>query len=342
MGKEGSAMKQSRIGILGATGAVGREMLRVIEEYELPASELRLLASRRSAGESLPFRGGELRVEETTEQSFAGLDFVLGAVEAEQSRRWAPTIRAAGAVYIDNSSAFRLDPAVPLVVPAVNGEDAFAHRGIVANPNCSTVISLMAAAPIHRLSPIESITASTYQAVSGAGQAGLRELEEQMRALAAGEKVRAKVFPTQIALNVIPAIGAFTENGYTDEEMKLQNEGRRILHTPELKVSCTCVRVPVLRSHSISLTLRTRERVEPEAAREAIRAFPGVCLAEDLEGRDYPTPLDSSGGDAVWVGRLREDLTDPRGICLWCCGDQLRKGAAANAVQILKLLAEAE
>ena len=340
MGKEGSAMKQSRIAILGATGAVGREMLRVIEEYELPVSELRLLASRRSAGEMLPFGGGELPVEETTEQSFAGLDYVLGAVEAEQSRRWAPAVRASGAVYIDNSSAFRLDPSVPLVVPEVNGEDAFSHSGVIANPNCSTVISLMAAAPIHRLSPLESMTASTYQAVSGAGQAGLQELEEQMRALAAGEKVRAKVFPTQIALNLIPAIGAFTENGYTDEEMKLQNEGRRILRAPELKVNCTCVRVPVLRSHSISLTLRTRERVEPEAAREAIRAFPGVCLAEDLEGRDYPTPLDSSGGDTVWVGRLREDLTDPRGICLWCCGDQLRKGAAANAVQILRLLAE--
>ena len=335
-------MKAVRIGILGATGAVGREMLRLIEEYALPVSELRLLASRRSAGERLPFRDGELCVEETTEQSFRGLNYVLGAVEAEQSRRWAPAIREAGAVYIDNSSAYRLDPAVPLVVPEVNGEDAFGHRGIVANPNCSTVISLMAAAPIHRLSPIESITASTYQAVSGAGQAGLQELQEQMRALAAGEKVRARVFPAQIALNVIPAIGAFTENGYTDEEMKLQNEGRRILHASELKVSCTCVRVPVLRSHAIALTLRTRERVELEAAREAIRAFPGVRLAEDLAGRDYPTPLDSSGGDTVWVGRLREDLTDQRGICLWCCGDQLRKGAAANAVQILRLLAEGE
>ncbi|MBR3473568.1 MAG: aspartate-semialdehyde dehydrogenase [Oscillospiraceae bacterium] len=335
-------MKAVRIGILGATGAVGREMLRLIEEYALPVSELRLLASRRSAGERLPFRDGELHVEETTEQGFRGLNYVLGAVEAEQSRRWAPAIREAGAVYIDNSSAYRLDPAVPLVVPEVNGEDAFGHRGILANPNCSTVISLMAATPIHRLSPIESITASTYQAVSGAGQAGLQELQEQMRALAAGEELRARAFPVQIALNVIPAIGAFTENGYTDEEMKLQNEGRRILHAPELKVSCTCVRVPVLRSHAIALTLRTRERVEPEAAREAIRAFPGVRLAEDLAGRDYPTPLDSSGGDTVWVGRLREDLTDQRGICLWCCGDQLRKGAAANAVQILRLLAEGE
>ncbi len=335
-------MKSCRIGILGATGAVGREMLRILEEYRLPVSELRLLASRRSAGEKLPYRGFTLTVEETGEESFTGLDYVLGAVESEQSRRWAPAVRAGGAVYIDNSSVFRLDPAVPLVVPEINGEDAFSHQGIVANPNCSTAISLMAAAPIHRLSPIESMTACTYQAVSGAGQAGLRELEEQMRCLAAGEEPEARVFPAQIALNVIPHIGADTENGYTDEEMKLQNEGRRILHAPELSVSCSCVRVPVLRSHAIALSLRTREPVEPEAAREAVRAFPGCRLAEELRGRDYPTPLDSSGGDAVWVGRIRRDLTDPRGLVLWCCGDQLRKGAAANAVQILRLLAERE
>ncbi len=331
-------MKACRVGILGATGAVGREMLRVLEEYGLPLSELRLLASRRSAGERLPFGGEALPVEETGEESFAGLDYVLGAVEAEQSRRWAPAIRESGALYIDNSSAFRLDPAVPLVVPEINGEDAFRHRGIIANPNCSTVISLMAAAPIHRLSPIESMVASTYQAVSGAGQAGLRELQEQLGALAAGEEPLARVFPVPIAMNVIPHIGADTENGYTDEEMKLQNEGRRILHAPQLLVSCSCVRVPVLRSHSISLRLRTRERVEPEAARAALRAFPGCRLAEDLDGRDYPTPLDSSGGDAVWVGRVREDLTEERGLVLWCCGDQLRKGAAANAVQILRMM----
>ena len=333
-------MKSYRIGILGATGAVGREMRKILEEYGLPIAELRLLASSRSAGERLPFAGRELPVQETTENAFAGLDFVLGAVEAEQSRLWAPAIRRSGAVYIDNSSAFRLDPAVPLVVPEVNGADAFTHSGIIANPNCSTVISLMAAAPIHRLSPIESMVVSTYQAVSGAGQAGLKELQEQLRAIAAGEAPQRKVFPAQIALNVIPHIGAEGEDGYTDEEMKLQNEGRRILHQPQLRVSCTCVRVPVLRSHSISMTLRTREPVSPEAAREAIRAFPGVRLAEDLDGRDYPTPLDSSDGDEVWVGRIRRDLTDERGLTLWCCGDQLRKGAAANAVQILRLLSE--
>lgn len=329
-------MKSCKIGILGATGVVGKEMLRILEEYAVPAEELRLLASIRSAGEKAFFAGREIVVRETTEESFSGLDYVLGAVEAEQSRRWAPAILRAGALFIDNSSAFRLDPSVPLVVPEINGEDAFRNRGIIANPNCSTVISLMAAAPIHSLSPIESMVASTYQAVSGAGQAGLQELESQMRDLAAGREAKRKVFPAQIALNVIPMIGTVGENGYTDEEMKLQNEGRRILHAPELRVSCTCVRVPVLRSHSISLTLRTRERVSLDEAREAIRAFPGVCLAEDLEGRDFPTPLDSSGGDTVWVGRLRRDLCDERGISLWCCGDQLRKGAAANAVQILK------
>lgn len=333
-------MKSLRIAILGATGAVGRQMRRILEEYELPVEELRLLASRRSAGERLPFCGEQIPVREAEEGSFRGLDFVLGAVESDRSRLYAPAIRESGAVYIDNSSAFRLDPEVPLVVPEINGEDAFTHRGIVANPNCSTVISLMAAAPIHRLSPIESMTASTYQAVSGAGQQGLEELEGQMRAIAEGREPVRRVFPAQIALNVIPHIGMEQANGYTDEEMKLQNEGRRILHTPELRVSCTCVRVPVLRSHSISLTLRTRERLDLDAVREAIAAFPGCRLAEDLEGRDYPTPLDSSGGDLVWVGRVRRDLTAENALSLWCCGDQLRKGAASNAVQILRLLAK--
>ena len=306
-------MKNLRIGILGATGAVGQEMRKILEEYQVPVEELRLLASRRSAGEKLRFCGEAIPVQETRKESFRGLDYVLGAVESDRSRLYAPAIRASGAVYVDNSSAFRLDPEVPLVVPEINGADAFSHHGIVANPNCSTVISLMAAAGIHRLSPIESMVASTYQAVSGAGQQGLEELEGQ--------------------------IGTGTENGYTDEEMKLQNEGRRILHAPQLLVSCTCVRVPVLRSHSISLTLRTRERLELELVREAVASFPGCRLAEDLEGRDYPTPLDSSDQDLVWVGRIRRDLTAENGISLWCCGDQVRKGAAANAVQILRLLA---
>ena len=326
-----------KLAVLGATGAVGREMLRVLEEYEIPVAELVPLASARSASGSVRFRGEELRIREAAEESFRGLDFVLGAVEAETSRRFAPAIRKSGAVYIDNSSAFRLDDDVPLIVPQVNGADAFHHSGVIANPNCSTIITMMAVAGIAALSPIRSMIASTYQAVSGAGLRGLRELEEQMQALAAGQPVEAKVFPTQIALNVIPFIGTGLENLYTDEEMKLQNEGRRILHLPDLRVSCTCVRVPVLRSHSISVTLRTERKIGVDEANDAIRAFPGCRLVEDHQGRSYPTPLDTSGQDLVWVGRVREDLAEENGLCLWCCGDQIRKGAAANAVQILQL-----
>ena len=332
--------KGCKIALLGATGAVGREMLNILEEYRIPVERLLPLAGARSAGGYVRFCGEDIRIEEAKPESFRGMDFVLGAVEAGLSRQFAPAIRESGAVYIDNSSAFRLDPEVPLVVPEINGADAFFHRGIVANPNCSTVITMMAVAGIHALSPIESMTACTYQAVSGAGQKGLEELDAQMRALVKGEEPAVSVFPAQIALNVIPWIGGEYGNGYTDEEMKLQNEGRRILHRPGLRVSCTCVRVPVLRSHSIAVSLRTERKIGVDEARAAIRAFPGCRLAEDLNGRDYPTPLDAAGQDAVWVGRVREDLTNERGLTLWCCGDQLRKGAAANAVQILRLLAE--
>lgn len=332
-------MKELRIAILGATGAVGREMMKLLEEYGLPVSELRLLCSERSAGKTLPFRGEEITLRAADENSFEGLDFVLGAVESDMSRRFAPAIVKSGAVYIDNSSAFRLEEGVPLVVPEINGADAFTHRGIIANPNCSSIITLLAVAALARLSPIRSMVACTYQAVSGAGAAGLQELEQQLADRAAGRELHRSVFPAQIACNVIPFIGRELPNGYTDEEMKMQNEGRKILHLPELRVSCTCVRVPVLRSHSISVTVRTERKISPEEARAAIASFPGCAVAEDLEGRDYPTPLDSSDQDAVWVGRIREDLTGD-GLNLWCCGDQLRKGAAANAVQILRLLWE--
>ena len=268
------------------------------------------------------------------------MDFVLGAVKNPMSRRFAPAIVKSGAVYIDNSSAFRMDPDVPLVVPEINGDDAFLNKGIIANPNCSSIITLMAVGGIAKLSPIKSMIACTYQAVSGAGQGGLVELETQMLDLAAGRKPEPKVFPAQIAMNVIPHIGDELDNLYTDEEMKMQNEGRRILHLPELKVTCTCVRVPVMRSHSISVTLRTERRLSVAEANEAIRAFPGCKLIEDYEGRNYPTPLDTSNQDLVWVGRVREDLTDDHGLTLWCCGDQIRKGAASNAVQILKKMIE--
>ena len=256
------------------------------------------------------------------------------------SRRFAPAIKKSGAVYIDNSSAFRLDPDVPLVVPEINGADAFENKGIIANPNCCTIIALMAVAGIAKLSPIENMVVCTYQAVSGAGQNGIAELEAQTHAIAAGEQPEVKTFAAQIAMNVIPFIDAPYGNDYTKEEMKMQNEGRRILHSPELKVNCTCVRVPVMRSHSIAVTLRTERKVSVEEAKAAVAAFPGVRLIEDYEGRCYPTPLDTTDQDLVWVGRIREDLTDEKGLTLWCCGDQIRKGAASNAVQILKLLAE--
>ena len=329
-------MKEFRIAVLGATGAVGREMVKVLEEYDIPVSELRLLASARSAGGTVPFKGREITVQEARDDSFEGCDFVLGAVQNPLSKRFAPAIVKSGAVYIDNSSAFRMDPDVPLVVPEINGEDALVNKGIIANPNCSTIITLMAVAGIAKLSPIRSMVACTYQAVSGAGQGGLVELEEQMKDLAEGRELTHKVFPTQIALNVIPWIGSVLENDYTTEEMKMQNEGRRILHQPDLAVTCTCVRVPVMRSHSIAVTLRTERPVSVEEAEEAVRNFPGVRLIEKNEGLGYPTPLDTSDQDLVFVGRIREDLTDPCGLTLWCCGDQIRKGAAANAVQILK------
>ena len=334
-------MKKYNVAILGATGAVGQKMLKVLEEYDIPVERLLPLASAKSAGGTVSFKGEDVKIEEAREDSFAGMDFVLGAVKNPMSRRFAPAIVNSGAVYIDNSSAFRMDPEVPLVVPEINGEDAFKNKGIIANPNCSSIITLMAVGGIAKLSHIKSMVACTYQAVSGAGQAGLVELEAQMLALAEGKKPEAKVFPTQIAMNVIPHIGDELENGYTDEEMKMQNEGRRILHLPELKVTCTCVRVPVMRSHSISVTLRTARKVSVAAANEAIRAFPGCRLIEDYDGRNYPTPLDTSNQDLVWVGRVREDLTDENGLTLWCCGDQIRKGAAANAVQILKRMIEA-
>ncbi len=334
-------MKKYNVAILGATGAVGQEMLKVLEEYDIPVERLLPLASAKSAGGTVSFKGEDVKIEEAREDSFAGMDFVLGAVKNPMSKRFAPAIVNSGAVYIDNSSAFRMDPEVPLVVPEINGEDAFKNKGIIANPNCSSIITLMAVGGIAKLSHIKSMVACTYQAVSGAGQAGLVELEAQMLALAEGKKPEAKVFPTQIAMNVIPHIGDELENGYTDEEMKMQNEGRRILHLPELKVTCTCVRVPVMRSHSISVTLRTARKVSVAEANEAIRAFPGCRLIEDYDGRNYPTPLDTSNQDLVWVGRVREDLTDENGLTLWCCGDQIRKGAAANAVQILKRMIEA-
>ena len=279
-------------------------------------------------------------MEEAKEDSFEGMDFVLGAVQNPMAVKFAPHIVKSGAVFIDNSSAFRQDPDVPLVVPEINGADAFTHKGIIANPNCSTIITMVAVGALAKISPIETMVASTYQAVSGAGQPGLEELSRQLDDLHEGRTPEVKTFPAQIALNVIPYIGSYKDNGYTTEEMKMQNEGRKILHLPGLRVTCTCVRVPVMRSHSISVTLRAERKISVEEAKAAIAAFPGAALMPAEADRDWPTPLDTSGQDTVYVGRIRDDLTDERGLTLWCCGDQVRKGAASNAVQILKLLTE--
>ena len=323
-----------KIGILGATGAVGRQMLECIEERQLSVEELRVFASERSKGKKLPFAGQELTLEVVSQERLNGLDYVLGAVSNSLSKEYRPLVEKSGAVYIDNSSAFRQEDGVPLVVPEINGQDALDHHGVIANPNCSTAITLMALAPIAKLSPIKAINACTYQAVSGAGMGGISELKDEVTALTKGESVEAKVFPAQIAFNVIADIGSPLENGYTTEEMKMQNEGRKILHLPDLLVTCTCVRVPVYRSHSIAVTVVTEEPVSVEAAEKAIAAFDGDLLVTD----HTPTPLENSDKDIVQVGRLRRDLTNPNGLTLWCTGDQIRKGAATNAVQIMEYL----
>ena len=331
-------MKQYKVGILGATGSVGREMMKLLLEREFPVSELHLFASERSAGKVVAWNSKPIQIELAADDAFEGLDIVLGAAENEVAKRFAPAIVKAGAVFIDNSSAFRLREDVPLVVPEVNPEDVKLHRGIIANPNCSTVIAVTALNGLKQLSPIVSIVASTYQAVSGAGAAGPVELSEQTAAVMKGQPVQAKVFPHQIAFNLIPQIGGEQESGYTSEEMKLQYEGRKILHLPEMKVSCTCVRVPVMRSHSISLNVKFQRRPSVYEARRALQFAPGCKLVDDLAEGQYPMPLDSSDQDLVLVGRIRPDLTDDDGLCLWCCGDQVRKGAATNAIQIAELL----
>ncbi len=322
-----------KVGILGATGAVGRQMLECIEERNIDA-EVRLFASERSVGKKMKYKDGEIAVQAVTPENLAGLDYVLGAVSNALSKEYRPLVKAAGAVYIDNSSAFRLEEGVPLVVPEINGEDALKHNGIIANPNCSTIITMMALAPIAKISPITKIQASTYQAVSGAGIGGLRELNDQVNAIVNNEPVTNSVFPAQIAFNCIAEIGSYLDNGYTTEEMKMQNEGRKILHLPDLKVTCTCVRVPVYRSHSISASFITEDHVTVEQAEQAIASFEGDVLVKD----HVPQPLETSSQDLVYVGRVRRDLTDDNGLALWCCGDQIRKGAASNAVSIMEYL----
>ena len=330
-------MKQFKVGILGATGAVGREMMKILEERKFPVAELRPIASERRAGTKLPFNGGEVEVVAVADSAFEGLDLVLGAAENDIAKQYAPAIVKAGAVFVDNSSAFRLDKDVPLVIPEINPEDVKWHKGIISNPNCTTIVSLVAINALNQLSPIESIVASSYQAVSGAGADGPIELMAEVDALSRGESYQPKVFQYQIAYNVIPQIGGEAFEGYTSEEMKMQNEGRKILHLPDLKVSCTCVRVPVVRSHSVSIVVRTKDKISVADAKAAIAKAAGCRLVDDLKNKQYPMPLDTSDQDIVFVGRIRDDLTSDNGLNLWCCGDQVRKGAATNTVQIAEL-----
>ena len=331
-------MKQYTVAVLGATGAVGQEMIKILQERNFPVRKLLPLASARSAGKTLKFRGEDVTILEARDEAFAGVDIVLGAAENDIAKKFAPAIVKAGAVFVDNSSAFRLDPNVPLIVPEINPGDVKDHHGIISNPNCSTIITVTAVNALNSIAPIRAMTASTYQAVSGAGAGGPIELMNEVEAIREGKTYQPKVFSHQIAYNLIPQIGGEQFEGYTSEEMKMQNEGRKIMHLPELRVSCTCVRVPVVRSHSISVSLHFDRPVSVKEAQAVIAKAPGCRLVDDLANKQYPMPLDTSDQDIVFVGRIRPDLTDDNGLCLWCCGDQVRKGAATNAIQIAELL----
>jgi aspartate-semialdehyde dehydrogenase len=326
------------VAVAGATGAVGEELLRLLDERKFPLAGLRLLASSRSAGTKLRFRGEELPVEELRDDSFRGVDVAFFSCGAERSRRFAPAATAAGAVVIDNSSAFRMNPAVPLVVPEINADAAASHRGVIAVPNCTTIVFLMAAAPLHREARIVRAVVSSYQAASGAGRAAVDEYDEQVRRTARGEPLSSRVLPRVIHGNVIPQVDVFLPDGGTKEERKLHEETRKILGDGELRIAATCVRVPVRRAHSVSAAIEFERPMTPDRAREILRRSPGIVVVDGGEPRDYPTPLDASGGLDVHVGRIRADETVKNGLLLWSVGDQLLKGAAWNALQIADVL----
>jgi len=328
-----------RIGIVGVTGAVGQELLALLAKRNFPVAELRPLASARSAGSKVAFGGREWTVQEARPEAFAGLDFAVFSAGGSVSLALAEEAVRRGCVVIDNSSAFRMRDDVPLVVPEINAEALDAHRGIIANPNCSTAIALMGLTPLHRAFGLRRFVASTYQAVSGTGAEAMRELDTQVRAWADGRTSAPKVYPHTIAFNVIPHVDSFLEDGYTKEEMKMLNEGRKILGHPTLRVTTTCVRVPVFRAHSIAISAEFERPVDLAVARRAIAAFDGAELCDDPATKTYPMPLDYAGKEKCGIGRLRRDTLFDNGLSLWVCGDQLWKGAALNAVQIAEALA---
>lgn len=333
-------MAKKNIAIAGATGAVGQDMIETLEKRDFPVGELRLLASKRSVGKKLQFKGQEIEVQELTKDSFEGIDIALFSAGAGISKEFAPYAVKAGAVVVDNSSAFRMQDDVPLVVPEVNAEDVKKHKGIIANPNCSTIIMVVVVNPLHKAKKLKRLVASTYQATSGAGAKGMAELELQTRQLLNNEDICPTAFAHRIGFNLIPHIDVFQENGYTKEEMKMVYETRKIMHHPDLKVSCTCVRIPVLRAHSESLNLEFESEITPDEVRALLADAKGVEVRDNPAEKYYPMPIDASGMYDVLVGRIRQDCSrdDKKGIDLFLSGDQILKGAALNAVQIAELL----
>ena len=330
-------MKKVNLCLLGASGAVGKEMLKVLEERKFPINELRLLGNK-DAGKKVLFRGKEYIIEKAGKDSFKNMDITLVAVGGDISKKLSPIAVKSGSVVIDNSSAFRMDKNVPLVVPEVNPEDVKWHKGIISNPNCTTIIALVALAPLNKYARIKRIIASTYQAVSGAGKEAMEELENQVRNYSIGKRFEIKAFKHQICFNLIHQIDAFDKNGYTKEELKMLNESKKILHSQYLKVNCTCVRVPIFRSHSESITIETAKKITPQKAKELLSKAKGVKVVDNPAKFKYPMPLDTTEQDLVFVGRIREDISAKNSLTLFCAGDQLRKGAATNAVQIAELV----
>ena len=328
------------LAIAGVTGAVGQEFLRVIEERDFPFDSCKMLASSRSAGKTIEFKGKQYVVEEMTKKSFARVDIALFSAGASRSKEFASAAVEAGAVVVDNSSAFRMDPAVPLVIPEINPQKIKDHKGIIANPNCSTIIGIVPVWPLHKANPVKRMVVSTYQAASGAGQSAMLELEHQAREILAGKKPTTKVFPYQIAFNIFSHDSAMQPNGYNQEEMKMVNETRKIFDCPGIAITCTCIRIPVFRAHCESINLEFTGPITPEEVRDLLSTAPGVSLLDDREHNRFPMPIDATGKDDVYVGRIRQDESIPenRGINLWVSGDQLRKGAALNAVQIAEKL----
>lgn len=330
--------KSYNIAIVGASGAVGIELLDVLHRRGFPVATLRLLASARSAGKTVAFRGEQWRIEELQDDSFAGIDIAFFSAGGDISRRYVPIAVAAGVVVIDNSSVFRMDPTVPLVIPEINGADVRQHGGIIANPNCTTAVALMALYPLHLAFGVRRVFASSYQAVSGSGARAIEELRRQVKEISEGRKAQPEVYPHPIAFNVLPQVDSFLENGYTKEEMKMQNEARRIMHLPEFRASVTCVRVPVYRAHSVAISAEFERPVSVDEAREVLAKAPGVDLLDEPQRNVYPMPLTAAGRDSCQVGRVRIDCALQNGLAFWVSGDQLLKGAALNAVQIAELL----